>query len=273
MAAASRDININTMEAWLPRSPSCSPPPELLEAADRLTKEAGEHEQHLLPSRSQLDEVERELTLAKTRVEELAMRLEEASKEGAAEKRSKEELEVTVGRLQEEVVSNKVRIACMEASIAAGGDSSKALIEQVRRLEAARELERQVERNAGEAREREMAILSRGLEDMTHIKIDFERRLESEAEEVERAVWREKEQGRQREALLLQLRQSEAVRKEASTRADESEARIKLVFRFFEVACVSISLSLSPPFASVCVCMCLFVYLCICLCLCLCLCL
>ena len=93
--------------------------------------------------------------------------------------------------------------------IAAGGDSSKALIEQVRRLEAARELE---------------SILSRGLEDMTHIKIDFERRLESEAEEVERAMWREEramwreEQGRQREALLLQVRESEAWRKEASAR-------------------------------------------------------
>ena len=174
MAAASRDIIINTMEAWLPRSPSCSPPPELLEAADRLTKEEGEHEQHLLPSRSQLDEVERELTLAKTRVEELAMRLEEASKEGAAEKRSKEELEVTVGRLQEEVASDKVRIAFLEASpmIAAGRDSSKALNEQVWRLEAARELERQVDRDTGEAREREMAILSRGLEDIGRRLID-----------------------------------------------------------------------------------------------------
>ena len=132
------------MEAWLPRSPSCSPSPELLEAADRLTKEAGEHEHHLLPSWSQLDKVERELTLAKTRVEELEGRLEEASKEGAAEKRSKEELEMTVGRLQEEVVSDKVRMAFLEASptIAAGGDSSKARFEQVLRLEAARELER-----------------------------------------------------------------------------------------------------------------------------------
>jgi hypothetical protein len=157
--------------------------------------------------------------LAKTRLEELEERLEEASKEGATEKRSKEELEVTVGRLQEEVASDKVRIAFLEASpmIAAGGDSSKALIEQVRRLEAARELERQVERDAGEAREREMALLSRGLEDVTHIKIDFERRLESEAEEVERAMWRE-EQGRQREALLLQVRESEAWRKEESAR-------------------------------------------------------
>jgi hypothetical protein len=128
--------------------------------------------------------VERELTSAKTRVEELEGRLEEASKEGAAEKRSKEELEMAVGRLQEEVVSDKVRMAFLEASpkIAAGGDSSKARIEQMLRLEAARELERQVERDAGEAREREMAILCRGLEDMTHINIDFERHLESEAE-------------------------------------------------------------------------------------------
>jgi len=149
----------------------------LLEAVDRLTKEAGEHEQHLLPPRSQLDEVERERTLAKTRVEELAMRLEEASKEGAAEKRSKKskkELEVTVGRLQEKVVSDKLRIAFLEASpiIAAGGGSSKALIEQVRRLAAARELERQMERDAGEAREREMTILSRGLEDIGRRLID-----------------------------------------------------------------------------------------------------
>jgi hypothetical protein len=75
-------------------------------------------------------------------------------------------------------------MAFLEASptIAAGGDSSKARFEQVLRLEAARELERQVERDAGEAREREMAILCRGLEDMTHINIDFERHLESEAE-------------------------------------------------------------------------------------------
>ena len=100
----------------------------------------------------------------------------------------------------------------------AGGDSSKARFEQVLRLEAARELERQVERDAGEAREREMAILSRGLENMTHIKNDFERRPHSEAEEVERAMEREKEQGRQREALLLQVRESEAWRKEASAR-------------------------------------------------------
>ena len=158
-----------------------------------------------------MDEVGRELTWAKTRVEELVRRLEEASKEGAAEKRSKEELQVTVGRLQEEVVSDK-------ASIAEGEERSKTLNEQVKRLEAARELERKEERDAGEAREREMTILSRGLEDMTHIKIDFERRLESEAEEVERAMGREKEQERQREALLLQVRESEALRKEASVR-------------------------------------------------------
>ena len=43
------------------------------------------------------------------------------------------------------MASDKARIAFMEASIAAGGDRSEALNEQVRRLEAARELERQVE--------------------------------------------------------------------------------------------------------------------------------
>ena len=37
--------------------------------------------------------------MGEDKVEELEGRLEEASKEGAAEKRSKEELEVTVGRL------------------------------------------------------------------------------------------------------------------------------------------------------------------------------
>jgi hypothetical protein len=89
-------------------------------------------------------------------------------------KRSRKELEVTVGRLQEKVVSDKLRIAFLEATpiIAAGGGSSKALIEQVRRLEAARELERQMDRDAGEAREREMTILSRGLEDIGRRLID-----------------------------------------------------------------------------------------------------
>jgi hypothetical protein len=143
--------------------------PALEQAAGRLAQEAQGYEQEVVRGRSALVEVEKELTWAQTRVRELERRLEEATKDGAALKTSKDELQATVASLREQVGSDKTRISFMEATIAAGGDSSKALTEEMKRLEAARQLEK----DAREACEREMATLRRDLENMTHLKRDI----------------------------------------------------------------------------------------------------
>ena len=139
-----------------------------------LVQEAEEHEQELVRGRSALAEVEKELTWAQTRVRELEQRLEKAAKEGAALEASNYELQATVASMREQGGYDKTRITFMEDMIAAG-DSSKALTEEVKQLEAAR----QVERDTREACEREMATLRRDLENMTHMKNDLERRLET----------------------------------------------------------------------------------------------
>jgi len=135
-----------------------------------LVQEAEEYEQEL----GALAEVDKELTWAQTRVRELEQRLEEATKDGAALKTSNDELQAAAASLREQGGYDKTRIAFMEEMLAAG-DSSKALTEEVKRLETARQLER----DAREACERAMAILRRDLENMTHMKNDLERRLET----------------------------------------------------------------------------------------------
>jgi predicted nucleic acid-binding Zn-ribbon protein len=148
---------------------------DTLQASYRvLVEEVEEYEQELVRGRSALAEVEKELTRAQTRVRELEQRLEKATKEGAALKTSKDELQATVASMREQGGYDKTRIAFMEEMIAAG-DSSKAVTVEVKRLEAARQLER----DAQEACEREMATLRRDLENMTHMKNDLERQLET----------------------------------------------------------------------------------------------
>jgi chromosome segregation ATPase len=160
--------------------------PALEQAAGRLAQEAEGYEQEVVRGRSALVEVEKELTRAQTRVRELERRLEEATQDGAALKTSKDELQATVASLREQVGSDKTRISFMEATIAAGGDSSKALTEEMQRVEAARQLEK----DAREACEREMATLRRDLENMTHLKSDIVSQLQTRSISVEETLKR-----------------------------------------------------------------------------------
>ena len=124
-------------------------------ASSRLTKEAEEHEEDAARTRSALAEAERELQQGQTRARELERRLEQGQKEAELMKEQKETLQASMASLREQVASDKTRIEFMETTIAAGGDNSKALTEEVKRLEAARQLEK----DSREACERELYVL------------------------------------------------------------------------------------------------------------------
>jgi chromosome segregation ATPase len=95
-------------------------------------------------------------------------------------KEQKEALQAAVASLREQVASDKTRIEFMETTIAAGGDNSKALTEEVKRLESARQLER----DSREACERELAGVRREAEDLALNKKDLETRLEASRAEA-----------------------------------------------------------------------------------------
>jgi hypothetical protein len=99
---------------------------ELQAAMDISNMQLKECEDEVVRGRRALAEVVTELASSQSRVRELERRLEEAAKEGAALKTSKDDLHATVASFQN---SDKSRIAVMEATIAAGVDSSKALLE------------------------------------------------------------------------------------------------------------------------------------------------
>ena len=95
-------------------------------------------------------------------------------------KEQKEALQAAMALLREQVASDKTRIEFMETTIAAGGDNSKALTEEVKRLESARQLER----DSREACERELAGVRREAEDLALNKKDLETRLEASRAEA-----------------------------------------------------------------------------------------
>ena len=115
-------------------------------------------------------DIDSELKHEQAQAQELKQRLEESKQESALLRRQREELQASVTSLQEQLEADKARIEFMESTMAAGGDNSKALTQELKRLEAAR----QEEKDLREACEQELARVRNEAEDLALSKTDLE---------------------------------------------------------------------------------------------------
>ncbi len=145
-----------------------------------LAKEAEEHEEEVACTRKALTEMEKELQQEQTRTLELERRLEQGQKETDLMKEQKEALHVAVASLRKQVASDRTRIELMETTFAAEDYNYRELTEDVKRLESARQLER----DSCEACERELAGMRRQAEDLALNKRDLETQLEASRAEA-----------------------------------------------------------------------------------------
>jgi chromosome segregation ATPase len=155
-------------------------------------------------------------------------------------KEQKEALQAAMALLREQVASDKTRIEFMETTIAAGGDNSKALTEEVKRLESARQLER----DSREACERELHTLrgqfvdARARLELADVELkyahdaslscgDSSRKLGDEVKRLELSV----------HTLSLELEKSRASQMQLETRlATEEEKKAALNAQLAEMA-------------------------------------
>jgi hypothetical protein len=149
-------------------------------SSGRLAKEAEAHEEEVARTRKALTAMQKELQQGRTRTLELERRLEQGQKETDLMKEQKEALRAAVASLREQVASDKTRIELMETTIAAEGDKYRALTEDVKGLESARQLER----DSREACEWELAGVKRQAEDLALNKRVLETRLEASRAEA-----------------------------------------------------------------------------------------
>ena len=128
----------------------------LEETAGRMKEEAADTDKELTRARVAFKEMEEELAQVHVRARELDRRLAEYSTENVSLKATNVESQAAVASLREQAASDKVRMEAMSSTISAGEEGSKAMAEEVKRLETALQLEKK----AREAFEQEIAGLS-----------------------------------------------------------------------------------------------------------------
>ena len=128
----------------------------LEETAGRMKEEAADTDKELTRARVAFKEMEEELAQVHVRARELDRRLAEYSTENVSLKATNVESQAAVASLREQAASDKVRMEAMSSTISAGEEGSKAMAEEVKRLETALQLEKK----SREAFEQEIAGLS-----------------------------------------------------------------------------------------------------------------
>ena len=136
-----------------------------------MKEEAADTDKELTRARVAFKEMEEELAQVHVRARELDRRLAETSTENVSLKATNVELQAAVASLREQAASDKVRMEAMSSTISAGEEGSKAMAEEVKRLETALQLEKK----SREAFEQENVNLRVGSELYAAFQIDADR--------------------------------------------------------------------------------------------------